>query len=64
LSAIEFQIVDRGNQIEAQTKPFPSIPIALTQNAKDFQLANNVLDQNPFSGQGTILSSLLLTQWV
>ena len=43
---IEFQIVDSSNQVEAKAKAYAAISIAFAQNAKDFQLANDVLDQN------------------
>jgi len=43
---IEFHVVDGSNQVEAQAEAFATIPIALTQNAKDFQSADDVLDQN------------------
>lgn len=64
MSILEFQVVDSGNQIKAQTKPVPPIAIALTQDAKDFQLANNVLNQYAFSRQGAIAGFLLCAQWV
>jgi len=43
---IEFHIVDGSDQIEAKSKAFASVSIAFTQNTKDLQLANDVLDQN------------------
>ena len=44
-----FHIVDCSNQIKSQTKAFTTVAIAFTQNAKDFQLANNIFNQNTFS---------------
>ena len=46
----EFEIMDGGNQIEAQGKAFTPISVAFTQNAKDFQTPNDILDQNAFLG--------------
>ena len=46
----EFQVVDGRNQIETQPKAFSPITVALTQDPKDFQLANDVLDQNALLG--------------
>lgn len=48
MTMFEFQVVYGSDQVETKTKAFATISIAFTQNAKDFQLANNVLDQNAF----------------
>jgi hypothetical protein len=45
----EFQVTDGSNQVETQPKAFAAISVALTQNAKDFQPANDIFNQNTFS---------------
>jgi hypothetical protein len=47
--SFEFHIADGSNQIKAQPETFAAISIALTQNTKDFQPADNVLNQNALS---------------
>ena len=61
-SILEPYVGGGGNQIEARPKAFPPIAIPLAQNAKDFQLANDILDQDAFSSQGTIPASLFCAQ--
>jgi hypothetical protein len=58
----EFHVTDGSNQIETQSKTFAAISVALTQNAKDFQPANDVFNQNTFSCQGSIAGVLFRAQ--
>jgi hypothetical protein len=60
--SFEFHVADSSNQVEAQSKTFVSISKAFTQNARDFQSANNVLNQNKLSRQRPIASLLFLVQ--
>ena len=53
---IEFHIVDGSDQIEAKSKAFTTISIAFTQNTKDLQLANDVLDQNALCDKARLLT--------
>ena len=39
----QWQIVDWGNQVESQTKPFAAIAISFFQNPKYLKLANHML---------------------
>jgi hypothetical protein len=48
-SKLEFHVADGSDQVETQSKAFAAISVTLTQNAKDFQPADNVLNQNAFS---------------
>jgi len=60
--SIEFKSVDSSIEIEAQSKPFSSIAIPITQNAKHFWFANNMLTTNSFTGQFTCSVSELAGQ--
>ncbi len=51
MSGFEFEIMDGRDQIETQGKAFAAIPITLTQDAKDLQTANDVLNQNTLTRQ-------------
>ena len=56
---VEFKVVNCGDQIEAQIKSFSAVPIPFTQDAKHFQLAKYMFNQNPSASQCPI--SLLLS---
>ena len=43
---LEFQVVDSGNEIEAQLETLSPIAIPLTQDTKHLQFANHVLAEN------------------
>jgi len=40
----EFHVADGSNQVETQSKTFVKIAIPFAQNAKGFQLANDILN--------------------
>ncbi len=61
-SWFEFEVVDGSDQIEAQPKAFSPITVTLTQDPKDFQLADDILDQNAFPGQLAVGNLLLCAQ--
>ena len=56
---IDFKVVNRSNQVEAQSKSLSAITISLTQDTKHFQFTKNMFNQNPLASQGTI--ALLLS---
>jgi hypothetical protein len=60
--SVEFKVVNRGDQVEAQRKSRSPITIPLTQDTKHFQLAKNMLNHNPLSSQRTITLLFLLGQ--
>jgi hypothetical protein len=43
---LELEITDCRDQVEAKSKAFASIAKAFTQNTKDFQHADGILDQD------------------
>jgi len=51
---VEFEVVNCRDQVETQSKSFPTVTIPLTQNAKDFQLAKYMFNHNSFSCQTPI----------
>ena len=59
---LEFQIVDGRNQIEPKPEAFATISIAFTQDAKDFQFAQDVFNYNPLARQCSIASFLVRAQ--
>ena len=61
---VEFGVVDSSNQIETKAKAFTPISIALTQDTKDLQFADNVLDQNANLGKCSVIGFLFRIQWV
>jgi len=61
-SILEFEVVDSSHEVETKAKAFASIAIALTQDTKDFQFANDVLDQDTNFGKGSIVSFLFRIQ--
>lgn len=46
MSEFEFKVVNSRDQIEPQSKAFTPIAVPLTHNAKDFQTANSLFNQN------------------
>ncbi len=46
---VEFTIVNSSDQIETDGKSGSTIAIAFTQDAKDLQLAKNMLDHDPLA---------------
>ncbi len=44
---VEFEVVKGSDQIETESKSGSTIAIAFTQDAKDLQLAKNMLDHDP-----------------
>jgi hypothetical protein len=46
MSILELQIINGSNQVEAERKSFTAIYITFTQDTKDFQLPNNIFNQN------------------
>ena len=64
MRTIEFHVVNGSNQVEAKPKTFATVSIAIAQNAEDFQLANDVLDQNALLRQSVIAGLLALAQRV
>jgi hypothetical protein len=60
--SVEFKVVNRGDQVEAQRKSRSPITIPLTQDTKLFQLVKNMLNHNPLSSQRTITLLFLLGQ--
>lgn len=53
-TSVEFKVVNRGDQVEAQRKSRSPITIPLTQDTKHFQLVKNMLNHDPLSSQRTI----------
>jgi hypothetical protein len=45
-SGLKFQVVDSGDEIEAQLETLSPIAIPLTQDAKHLQFANHMLAEN------------------
>jgi hypothetical protein len=59
---VEFEVVNRSDQVEAQRKSRSAIAIPLTQDAKDLQLSENMLNHDPLASQRTISLFLLFGQ--
>ena len=59
---VEFEVVDRSNQVEAQGKSLSAIAISLAQNTKHFQLAKNMFNQNSLTSQSAISLLFFLCQ--
>jgi hypothetical protein len=59
---VELKVVDCRDQIEAQGKSLSAITISFTQDPKDLQLTENMLNQNSFSSEGTISLLFLFGQ--
>ncbi len=59
---MEFQVVDRSDEIEAKAKTFTSISIAFAEDTKDFQFADDILDQNAKLGKCSIAGFLVWVQ--
>ena len=55
-------IIQRGNQVEPQPKPLAPIAVTLGQNPKDFQAADDVLNDEPLPRKLTVLLLLLVRQ--
>lgn len=47
-SGFKFHIADGRNQIKSPAKAFTPVAVAFTQNAENFQPANNVFNQAAF----------------
>ncbi len=62
MSGFEFEIMDGRDQIETQGKAFAAISITLTQDAKDLQAANDILDQNTLMRQPAVTCLLVFRQ--
>ena len=62
MRGFEFEIMDGGDQIEAQSKAFASISITLTQDAKNLQTTNDILDQNTLMRQFAVAGFLFLCE--
>ncbi len=59
---LEFQVVDGRDQVKAEPKAFAAISITFTQDAKGFQLAQDIFNQNPLAGQYSLARFLFLAQ--
>lgn len=58
----DFVIIQSGNQVESQPESATAIAILLQNDAKDFQMTNHILDQNPAPRQLTVSMALFFTQ--
>ncbi len=47
MSYFELEIIESGDEIEAQAKSFSTVSIAFAQDPEDLQSANDILDQDP-----------------
>ena len=60
--SVEFTVVNCSDQVEAQRKSCSAIAIPFMQDAKDSQLAKNMLNHDPLSSQPMISLLLLFGQ--
>lgn len=57
-----FNAVNGSDEVEAQSKPFSTIAIPLTQNTKHFQFTEYMLNHNPFPRQTLVALFFSLCQ--
>jgi len=60
--AFEFKVVNCSDKIESERKAFAPVSVPFTQDPKNLQLANDVLDQNTFMRKLSITFLLLFRQ--
>jgi len=61
---MKFKVVDGSNQVEAQIEALTSIAITITQNAENFQSADNMFTENALTGKNTIRRFLFSREWM
>lgn len=58
----EFKVINSGDKVETQGKSLSSVSVSFAENAKNFQLTKNMLNQNSFASQSTVALFLSSSQ--